>query len=97
YRNFARPPGFSCLTRSSLPSFLTRKRLSMKFGRSVPFLAIVCLVGFSAGVMGAEANSGNWPNWRGPHFNGTSLDATPPITWDEEKNVQWKVALPGKG
>lgn len=69
----------------------------MKFGRSVPFLAIVCLVGFSAGLMGAEANSGNWPNWRGPHFNGTSLDATPPTTWDEEKNVQWKVALPGKG
>ena len=24
---------------------------------------------------------GNWPNWRGPDFNGIAVDANPPLTW----------------
>ena len=40
----------------------------------------------------------NWPQWRGPRGDGTSLDKAP-TTWDGEtgKNVVWKVALPGEG
>lgn len=38
-----------------------------------------------------------WPQWRGPHANGVSPHANPPIEWSEKKNVRWKVALPGKG
>lgn len=40
----------------------------------------------------------NWPAWRGPTANGlAAADALPPLTWSEEKNVRWKVALPGTG
>jgi outer membrane protein assembly factor BamB len=38
-----------------------------------------------------------WPQWRGPLGNGVSPDAKPPIEWSEEKNVAWKVAVPGRG
>ena len=37
-----------------------------------------------------------WPRWRGPMGTGEA-DATPPVTWSEEENVAWKVALPGHG
>ena len=39
----------------------------------------------------------SWPQWRGPLANGVAPLATPPIEWGENKNVRWKVALPGKG
>ncbi|MCB0292926.1 MAG: hypothetical protein KDH97_21915, partial [Calditrichaeota bacterium] len=38
-----------------------------------------------------------WPQWRGPLATGEAPAATPPLTWSEEKNVRWKVALPGRG
>ena len=38
-----------------------------------------------------------WPQWRGPTGQGISNTAEPPIEWAEDKNVAWKVALPGKG
>ncbi|MFN9721478.1 MAG: PQQ-binding-like beta-propeller repeat protein [Planctomycetota bacterium] len=37
----------------------------------------------------------NWPNWRGPHGNGISSEKNIPGEWGPEKNVAWKVALPG--
>ncbi len=37
----------------------------------------------------------NWPNWRGPHSNGISSEKNVPAEWGPEKNVAWKVALPG--
>jgi outer membrane protein assembly factor BamB len=39
----------------------------------------------------------NWPNWRGPAFDGTAANAHPPTEWSEETNVKWKVPIPGKG
>lgn len=39
----------------------------------------------------------NWHHWRGPHNNGTAVNANPPTTWSEDKNVKWKVAIPGLG
>ncbi len=38
-----------------------------------------------------------WPSWRGPNGNGTAGVGNYPTTWSEEKNVAWKVALPGRG
>lgn len=38
---------------------------------------------------------GNWPQWRGPHLNGTSSTASNlPVEWSETKNVKWRVKLP---
>ena len=38
-----------------------------------------------------------WPQWRGPHMNGVSKTATPPLTWSEKENIRWKVEIPGRG
>src|ERR671912_650770 len=38
-----------------------------------------------------------WPQWRGPLANGISRTANPPIQWAENKNVRWKVEIPGRG
>lgn len=37
-----------------------------------------------------------WPSWRGPNQTGAA-DAEPPTHWSEEKNIAWKVPLPGHG
>ncbi len=40
----------------------------------------------------------NWPSWRGS--DGTCVAAegsNPPTTWSDEKNIKWKVKIPGKG
>jgi len=43
-------------------------------------------------------NSGDWPWWRGPTRNGVAeADQSPPLEWSEEKNVVWKVEVPGRG
>lgn len=39
----------------------------------------------------------NWPQWRGPLANGIASHGNPPVEWSETRNVQWKVALPGRG
>ncbi len=39
----------------------------------------------------------HWPQWRGPHFNGSTASGSPPAEWAEDQNVAWKVAIPGKG
>jgi outer membrane protein assembly factor BamB len=38
-----------------------------------------------------------WPNWRGPHANGVSTTANPPLEWSETRNVRWKISIPGRG
>ena len=45
----------------------------------------------------ADSEEDQWPQWRGPTGQGISLKAEPPLEWAEDKNVAWKVALPGKG
>jgi outer membrane protein assembly factor BamB len=48
--------------------------------------------------LGAQAPGDRfWPQWRGPHANGVSRSATPPLEWSETKNIRWKVELPGRG
>ncbi|MFL3656748.1 MAG: PQQ-binding-like beta-propeller repeat protein [Opitutales bacterium] len=39
----------------------------------------------------------SWTNWRGPTQNGTVPGAKPPTEWSEDKNVKWKVKVPGSG
>src|SRR4051812_38135913 len=42
------------------------------------------------------AQAENWGHWRGPTGNGVALNASPPTEWNTEKNVKWKVDLPGR-
>jgi hypothetical protein len=39
----------------------------------------------------------NWPQWRGPYSTGVALYGNPPVEWSEDKNVRWKIEIPGKG
>src|SRR5262245_24178456 len=41
----------------------------------------------------------NWPGWRGPRGDGTSLEANVPVRWNAVtgENVAWKIAVPGIG
>ena len=39
----------------------------------------------------------NWPQWRGPQFDGHSADTGLPAEWGPDKNVVWKFKLPGRG
>jgi outer membrane protein assembly factor BamB len=46
----------------------------------------------------ADAPTKDWPQWRGPTMTGAALpDAKPPTEWSEQKNIKWKVAIPGTG
>ena len=38
-----------------------------------------------------------WGQWRGPLGSGVAPRGDPPSVWSEDKNVRWKVAIPGKG
>lgn len=46
---------------------------------------------------GAQSIENNWHQWRGPEANGVSRTAKPPVQWSEDKNIQWKAAIPGRG
>jgi outer membrane protein assembly factor BamB len=39
----------------------------------------------------------NWPGWRGPRGDGTSLEKNVPVHWSSTENIVWKVPIPGKG
>lgn len=39
----------------------------------------------------------NWPGWRGPRGDGTSLETHLPHKWSATENVRWKTPLPGEG
>ena len=39
----------------------------------------------------------NWHRFRGPEGTGVAPFAKPPIEWDEETNIKWKVEIPGRG
>ena len=61
------------------------------------FLLSLC---FSHGVFAQSFEKDvaeNWHQWRGPNANGVSEFAKGPVEWDQEKNVQWKFAMVGRG
>lgn len=63
---------------------------------------LVAVVGIISGRLRAESSlvpavAQNWPQWRGPLGIGVAPDAHPPVEWSEEKNIKWKVAIPGGG
>ncbi len=39
----------------------------------------------------------NWPCWRGPRLDGTSLERELPTRWTSTENILWKTELPGSG
>ena len=58
-------------------------------------LMAVCVVLVESVSLAADSN--NWPRWRGPFDLGSIETGDYPVEVDDEKNVEWKLALPGKG
>ena len=57
-------------------------------------LFLLCLAaGAAASVPEAP---GDWPRWRGP-FNTGVARGRAPVEWSDEKNIAWKLEIPGKG
>jgi len=56
-------------------------------------LIFVLLIIFSTFYSQAQ----NWPNWRGPNGDGTSIEKNLPVKWDSITNVVWKSPVPGVG
>jgi outer membrane protein assembly factor BamB len=53
-----------------------------------------CLLGL---LFVPPAAAGDWPAFRGPRGDGIAGRATPPLHWGPERNVRWRVPVPGTG
>ncbi|MBC8868993.1 MAG: PQQ-binding-like beta-propeller repeat protein [Planctomycetes bacterium] len=62
-------------------------------------VSIFCLLLTALFWFPATACGENWPGWRGPRGDGTSLEKNVPTQWDGQtgKNVLWKTEVPGVG
>lgn len=56
--------------------------------RTFALAAIIAIAG------GLNIYADNWPQWRGPHLDGTSRETGLPTTWSQTENIAWKTALP---
>jgi outer membrane protein assembly factor BamB len=54
----------------------------------------VSALGFS---FAPDSRAGNWPNWRGPNYDGSADETGLPEKFDPEENVEWALDLPGIG
>jgi outer membrane protein assembly factor BamB len=41
------------------------------------------------------AQATDWPQWRGPYFNGSTDEKDLPSNWSQTENIAWSVDLPG--
>jgi outer membrane protein assembly factor BamB len=57
-----------------------------------PLFLAACILKLALSV-----NAENWPSWRGPRGDGTSLENNAPIVWSATSNVVWKTEIPGVG
>jgi outer membrane protein assembly factor BamB len=55
------------------------------------------LASFASAVLIGPALADNWPQWRGPKNDGHSTETGLPAEWSVEKNIKWKLDLPGPG
>lgn len=87
------------LSSSSLSSLSSLPSLLPWSGQFLILASLVVLLVAPAATFahcGDEAMH-NWPTWRGPLSTAVVPHADPPLEWSEEKNVLWKVAVPGNG
>jgi len=56
-----------------------------------------CVTGCLIVAAAFPATAGNWPGWRGPEGTGVCSEKNLPLEWSTNKNVRWRVELPGPG
>src|SRR5690349_9696801 len=55
----------------------------------------ISVAGIVFGLVAGRIHAGEWPQFRGAHSDGVAAESTVPAEWGPEKNVQWKVKVPG--
>lgn len=55
---------------------------------------LVTVIGFSVWLV-TIARAENWPQWRGAKLDGISNETSLPTIWSKDKNVAWRLPLPG--
>lgn len=50
---------------------------------------------FAAAFVSTHLHAANWPQWRGPEFNGSSPEKNLPATFSRTENVLWSAPLTG--
>lgn len=65
----------------------------MKTTHALSHLAALTLLALAPSTALAQ----DWPNWRGPHFDGSTTVTGLPTDFSKEKHVQWAAVLPGPG
>jgi outer membrane protein assembly factor BamB len=60
-----------------------------------PGVAILWMLIFSLSL--AVTRAEDWPGWRGPRGDGTSLETNVPMHWTSSSNVVWRTEIPGQG
>ena len=60
-------------------------------------IVLLCLAMPLILIFSDAALAENWPGWRGPRGDGTSMEKNVPIRWSGTQNILWKVPIPGKG
>jgi outer membrane protein assembly factor BamB len=69
-----------------------------RFSLAAVWFATICsLPAVGRAQTGADERLVNWHQWRGPAATGVAPHGDPPIRWDEDTNVKWKVPIPGRG
>ncbi len=53
-------------------------------------IGLICLL-----LAASWTHAENWPNWRGPYFNGSTTLQNLPVQFSQTENIAWSVDLPG--
>lgn len=61
------------------------------------FFSLLVLALILSGGFAQTAAGENWPAWRGPRGDGSSLERCAPTKWSATQNVLWKTEIPGVG
>lgn len=60
-----------------------------------PLLSFGIAVLLSTPLLSLPSVAENWPQWRGPAFNGSSTESDLPLKWTETDGIKWKAEMPG--
>ena len=63
----------------------------MNNAKTLFFVLLTGLLAFAS----HSARAADWPQWRGPFFNGSTTDKGLPTTFSKTENVKWAAAMPG--
>ena len=55
---------------------------------------LITVLGLRAGFVWPAPDDDHWPQWRGPHMDGSAQARDLPVTWSETDNVRWRARLP---